>query len=404
MEGLLNYLFYQAGATEPVRRDRPPPALLDLRGRRPAPAPTTTPAATTVGVPDSRRQRPDHERDEDQPLRRLARPEPAADQAGLELPPYDPSVCPDGSTDTSLCDPNGTAAQCGDGAAALGEEGAARQRRAGLRKPAPATAPPGRLRRRAATVRHRRRRRPVARRAASRTVLTDAGKIGDASAGSCTSARPPARGPAPAGRAPAAAAGAAAATMTSSATCSGTDGGTAQDKPARGARRLADDDRRDHDPDRGRRRVPRLQREQRPAVRARPTGSTSTSRTPPASSQQRGPDRRPPRRRGRVDHAVRLPDRTSDQGDGRNKNNEVDADTSVDPAGGVVARLGLKLDEIGAPIPDQLGLPGPLQSAFGLKYLEITRGDGPGGAAGLRLRRHRRQRRAPTTTTARSSR
>ena len=47
---------------------------------------------------------------------------------------------------------------------------------------------------------------------------------------------------------------------------------------------LADDGRGDHDADRDRRRLPRLQREQRPAVRARPTGSRRRSATPPASA------------------------------------------------------------------------------------------------------------------------
>ena len=50
-------------------------------------------------------------------------------------------------------------------------------------------------------------------------------------------------------------------------------------KPAPVDRRVADDGRRGHDPDRDRRRLPRLQREQRPAVRARPTASRSSSRT-----------------------------------------------------------------------------------------------------------------------------
>ncbi len=38
----------------------------------------------------------------------LGRNQPQISQ-DLDLPPYDPSVCPDGSTDTSLCDPAGTA-------------------------------------------------------------------------------------------------------------------------------------------------------------------------------------------------------------------------------------------------------------------------------------------------------
>ncbi len=75
--------------------------------------------------------------------------------------------------------------------------------------------------------------------------------------------------------------------------------------------------------------------------------------------------------------AVRRPT-DQRQGTVSNKNNEVNADTSVDPAGDVVARLGLKLDQSVAPLPDNSVFRVRYKSAFGLKYLEITRGDGPG--------------------------
>ena len=65
--------------------------------------------------------------------------------------------------------------------------------------------------------------------------------------------------------------------------------------------RLADDGRRGHDADRDRRRLPRLQREHGPAVRARLPGLGRDPERRPADQQQRGPDRRPPGRRGRVD-------------------------------------------------------------------------------------------------------
>lgn len=56
----------------------------------------------------------------------------------------------------------------------------------------------------------------------------------------------------------------------------------------------------------------------------------------------------------------------------------LDSDTSVDPAGDVIARLGLKLDENAAPLPENSVFRVRYRSSFGLKYLDITRGDGPG--------------------------
>jgi ABC-type transporter Mla subunit MlaD len=51
--------------------------------------------------------------------------------------------------------------------------------------------------------------------------------------------------------------------------------------------------------------------------------------------------------------------------------------------GGVVARLDLKLDKSAAPIPENSIFRIRYKSAFGLKFLEITRGDGPGAPEGF---------------------
>ncbi len=75
--------------------------------------------------------------------------------------------------------------------------------------------------------------------------------------------------------------------------------------------------------------------------------------------------------------AVRRP-ADQRQGTVSNKRNEINADTSVDPAGDVVARLGLKLDQNVGPLPEDSIFRVRYKSAFGLKYLEITRGHGPG--------------------------
>ena len=114
-------------------------------------------------------------------------------------------------------------------------------------------------------------------------------------------------------------------------------------QPVPVARRLADDGRRDHDADRDRRRLPRLQREQRPAVRARlpglgraperrPADATTTrsgsAATGSASSSRSR--RSTPRRRG----PSRPADAATDQ--------EVSAGVDPDDA---IAQLNLKLDK-----------------------------------------------------------
>ncbi len=51
--------------------------------------------------------------------------------------------------------------------------------------------------------------------------------------------------------------------------------------------------------------------------------------------------------------------------------------------GGVVAKLNLKLDKTAQPIPENSIFRIRYKSAFGLKFLEITRGDGPGAPEGF---------------------
>ena len=58
-------------------------------------------------------------------------------------------------------------------------------------------------------------------------------------------------------------------------------------------------------------------------------------------------------------------------------------DTSEEAPGDVVARLTLKLDKNVEPIPQDSIFRVRYKSSFGLKYLEVTRGDGPGAPAGF---------------------
>jgi ABC-type transporter Mla subunit MlaD len=79
--------------------------------------------------------------------------------------------------------------------------------------------------------------------------------------------------------------------------------------------------------------------------------------------------------------AVRLPE------DGTAGGGADTATTGPEPAGsdtgGVVAQLNLKLDEAASPVPINSVFRIRYRSAFGLKYLEITRGDGPGAPEGF---------------------
>ena len=147
--------------------------------------------------------------------------------------------------------------------------------------------------------------------------------------------------------------------------------------PARQHRRLADDGRRGHGPDRDRRRVPRLQREQRPAVRSGLPGLGRGPERRAADQQQRGPDRRPPRRRGRVDRA-RSAGRASRLASARA--NE-----------GAVAMPQPEARQVRRAAAEGLGLPGPLP----LRVRPQVPRDHPrhrrGRARGLHVRRHRRR-------------
>ncbi len=81
--------------------------------------------------------------------------------------------------------------------------------------------------------------------------------------------------------------------------------------------------------------------------------------------------------------AVRLPAGDDGSGSGGNDvatDQPVAADGNTD---GVVARLNLKLDKSASPIPENSIFRIRYKSAFGLKYLEITRGDGPGAPEGF---------------------
>jgi phospholipid/cholesterol/gamma-HCH transport system substrate-binding protein len=80
--------------------------------------------------------------------------------------------------------------------------------------------------------------------------------------------------------------------------------------------------------------------------------------------------------------AVRLPENDNAGDDG----SDVTATTQTGPDGntdGVVARLNLKLDKSASPIPENSIFRIRYKSAFGLKYLEITRGDGPAAPEGF---------------------
>ncbi len=145
MEGLLNYLYYQTLAINQydevghllhfsIFEVATGPCANYNAGRLPrtrsgSPTPTAPPrpptsARRTAASPGSATSQPDIN-------------EP------LNLPPYDPSVCPDGSTDTSLCDPAGTTAAAVDTQGGSEDSGPApvvrrprRRRRPGQPRPA----------------------------------------------------------------------------------------------------------------------------------------------------------------------------------------------------------------------------------------------------------------------------
>ena len=76
-------------------------------------------------------------------------------------------------------------------------------------------------------------------------------------------------------------------------------------------------------------------------------------------------------------------DETSAQSGDSDSGAVLDTDTSVEPPSDVVARLTLKLDEKVDPLPQDSIFRVRYKSSFGLKYLEITRGQGPGAPEGF---------------------
>lgn len=101
---------------------------------------------------------------------------------------------------------------------------------------------------------------------------------------------------------------------------------------------------------------------------------------------------------GVTDEDEETPDRSDDATPGSTSSGNLDTpageptgdsgavlntDTSVDAPGDVVARLTLKLDKNVDPLPQDSIFRVRYKSTFGLKYLEITRGDGEGAPEGF---------------------
>jgi hypothetical protein len=114
MEGLLNYLYYQ---TLSINQFDEIGHLLHFSILEVATSPCSEYNAGTYegerGVPDADGTGATTDiRDAHRCVAWLGDRQPDINEP-LGLPPYDPSVCPDGSTDTSLCDPAGSAAATG---------------------------------------------------------------------------------------------------------------------------------------------------------------------------------------------------------------------------------------------------------------------------------------------------
>lgn len=132
MEGLLNYLYYQTEATNqydeighllhftifevgtgPCHEYNP--GVYDPDGPGPAPAEPGVPNAAGDGATTSILKA-------NRCVAWLGRNQPGINQA-VEVPPYSPKVCPNGSTDIAICDPSGNTnasfapGETGDGAA-----------------------------------------------------------------------------------------------------------------------------------------------------------------------------------------------------------------------------------------------------------------------------------------------
>ena len=323
LEGLLNYAYYQAGRAEPVRPGRPPAALQPLRHLHRARAATSRAAATRrpaspASRPRAAARRPTSSTPTDC-VGWLGPNQPGHQRGPRTCRKYDPSVCPNGHQ------PAGRRADALQprvaGDAQARSRRPRRPRRAAARAPTPA-----------ARARPRRRRpAPAAATAAAAPATAGARRLGgpmpDDILDQILDLPPEALDDLPpelqdqlgggAGQRQPAAAGAG-----GPAAAARADDlldflfqliGRASDRRrppmrSRGSlddHRLADDGRRGHDADRDRRRLPRLQREHGPAVRARLPRLGRDPRRRAADQQQRGPDRRPPGRRRRVDRRGR---------------------------------------------------------------------------------------------------
>src|SRR5687768_15710459 len=78
--------------------------------------------------------------------------------------------------------------------------------------------------------------------------------------------------------------------------------------------------------------------------------------------------------------AVRVPTETSAQASDSDAASE---DPASDTDGAIAAQLNLKLDKSVEPLPQDSIFRIRYKSSFGLKYLDITRGDGPPAEAGF---------------------
>ncbi len=104
LEGLLNYVFYQAGAL--TQYDQVSHMLhFSIFEVGTGPCADYNAAQT---VPSKSGGETTDPTQIDRCVSWLGPNQPGIN-SGPDLPPYDPSVCPDGSTDTSICDPNGSA-------------------------------------------------------------------------------------------------------------------------------------------------------------------------------------------------------------------------------------------------------------------------------------------------------
>ena len=296
MEGLLNYAYYQTGAINQYDQygHLLHFSLFDV-GASPCdqgynagdnPADNAPPPGNhTIGVPDASGDGTTTSITNANACVSWLGPNQPGINQDIGSPPYDPSVCPDGSTDPSLCNPAGPNAAATkarparerpqSGGNAAGPQ--ASQGTTGATGRTGATGSTGTDRRLAAVRRAEHRQRPARSKQHLRHILGGGGghqlpHVGGAAAAAHDpeaggAGRPQRRSPGERPPEP---------------TCSRHE---TEPEPTTVDRGVADDGRGGHDPDRDRRGVPRLQREQRPAVRARPTASRSSSRTPRAWSR-----------------------------------------------------------------------------------------------------------------------